>query len=98
MTNKIEVLPSKNLAANGNVAWNIPYVNSYGAITAIVSGTWGSGTAKLEFSHDGTVWIDSGSSGITANGALKLTGVACTKVRVVLTGATAPDLDVTVAI
>lgn len=96
MTNKISVA-SGTLTADGNVATTIPYMNSFGAITAVVSGTWGSGTAKLEFSLDGSVWIDSGITGLTANGALKLTGVACKHARVVLTGSTAPSLTVKIA-
>lgn len=96
MANKIEVAAG-SLAANGNVTANVPYMNTFGAITAVVSGTWGAGTAKLEFSLDGTVWIDSGLTGLTANGALKLVDVACRAVRVVLTGATAPSLTVKIA-
>ncbi len=96
MSNKIEVA-SGTLSANGNVTANVPYMNSFGAITAVVSGTWGSGTAKLEFTLDGSVWQDSGITGITSNGALKMTGVACKAVRVVLTGATNPSLVVSIA-
>ena len=98
MTNKIEVLPSQNLADNGSVVFNVPYMNSALGVSAFVFGTWGGGTAKLEYSVDGTNWVDSGHVGITGDYALTMAGKPCTKVRVVLTGATAPDLDVTVAI
>lgn len=96
-SNKIEVLPAKTLADNGNVAWTIPYINSAGLVTVVVSGTWGSGSAALEFSLDGTVWVGSGLDPLTANGAFVL-WAGCKAVRVVLTGATSPSLSVTVGI
>jgi hypothetical protein len=97
MANKIEVTPAQAITANGSVAANIPYMNSFGAITAVVTGTFGSGTAKLEFTLDGINWVDSGITGLTAAGALKMTGVACKAVRVVVTGSTTPTISVVFA-
>lgn len=92
MNQKIE-LSAQALAANGNATFTIPYMNAAGLITAYVSGTWGGGSAKLQVSPDGTLWLDAVAA-ITADGKLALSGVLARKVRVNLAGATSPALTV----
>lgn len=95
MTQKIETTSAVTFAADGNGATQaLPYMSASGSITAFATGTFGSGTLKVQVSADGTNWYDSGVTGITVAGILKITGLACRFIRPVLTGSTAPSISV----
>jgi streptogramin lyase len=84
----------RSLSADGNSASiGIPSMNSAGQISVYVWGTWGSGSAQVQVSPDGSTWFNAGSA-ITANGVVKLTDVACIAVRVALSGSTNPALSI----
>ena len=101
MSQKIEVSAPVVLSASGTtVGQSVRYMNDFGAVTAFAFGTWGGGTLTAEISADNVNWADSGATGITANGALKVGGsvaVAFKFIRAKLSGATSPSLSITFA-
>lgn len=63
-------------------------------IIVVASGTFGSGTVTLQVSPDGgTTWVTTGKT-LTADGSVFQDFPAGSRLRVALTGATGPDLDV----
>lgn len=81
------------LTADGNTA-NILLGHKPTTVTMFGDGTWGSGTAKLQYTMDGgTTWYDAGS--LTADGGARFdnTNVGATIFRINLAGATSPDLN-----
>lgn len=90
-------LLSANLTANGstasidlrNVTHTIPTL-----VGLLVNGTWGGGTITVEYSADNSTWLASAITS-TADGHADIPRYAGF-VRVTLSGATAPDLDVVI--
>lgn len=84
-----------NLTADGSTT-ALPV---YGNFTVAAFGTWGSGSLVIQASFDdGTTWIDlTDANGnvvtLTSNTARNVE-VGFAKVRVTLSGATSPDLDI----
>lgn len=61
-------------------------------------GTFGAGTAKLQWSPDGgTTWLDVSSASLTANGYINFE-IAPGKLRANLAGATTPSLNAAVGL
>lgn len=90
---------STNITDNGNVPSASPwYGHPGGRVMFAAQGTFGSGTAALQFSLDeGTTWTSiGGDASITASGAGGAELPPCL-VRVNLSGATSPDLDIVIA-
>lgn len=84
----------QTLSANGDTAV-IDWAGGEGLYSA--RGTWGSGTTTLMASFDdGSNYTSAGTEGVlTADGMVLFTLPAC-KLKISLTGATSPSLDVTI--
>jgi hypothetical protein len=65
---------------------------SAGRYNWAVYGTWGGTSAQLQWSPDGTTWIDIDSVVATENGGVSDIPIAEGFVRTVLTGGTSPVL------
>jgi len=87
-----------NLTADGSTSvwdWDGRFKGCF-----LVSGTFGSGTIKLQISLDGgTVWVDADSADSEASSTFTAAGVAMVelpecKLKAVLSGSTTPDLDI----
>lgn len=88
----MSVVFNENLDADGQTA-TYQYEGGDGSYTAF--GTFGSGTATLQYSIDGTTFIDvSSDAALTANGGVAITNLPPCSVRVNLSGSTSPDLNV----
>lgn len=88
-------MPAGNLeAANLTGDGNTPELQWPGGFSGsvIVFGAFGGGTAKLQFSVDGTTWVDEGST-FSADGVAGFELPGCL-LRVNLSGSTSPDLTV----
>lgn len=84
-----------NLTADGNTGEQ----KFNPKLVFIAEGTWGSGTAKLQFRPSGhTTWIDVTGASMTADGYKDVELKATTDVefRVNLAGSTSPDLNFTI--
>lgn len=81
------------LAANGNTDFVAPYPAS---VAIFAKGTWDSGSLTLSVSPDGTLYVDSGLTAITANGGgvYANTGKNSLLRLVLASVVTASDLDV----
>ena len=76
------------LAADGN--WEFDWPG--GRSTFDIEGTWGSGTAKLQYlSKDGSTWVDLIDLSFTANGQNEVVFRKC-RMRLDLSGSTSPSL------
>lgn len=84
-----------NLTVDGQTATAI---SNGTRLHVMISGTWGAGTAKLQFLDDQSspVWTDVTGASWTANTAT-VVELAPTEYsfRIDLSGATSPDLDIT---
>lgn len=81
-----------NLTSDGQTtAWTHPG----GLASVSVVGTWGSGTADLQFSPDGSNYydVDTTNARLTADGVFDIQLAACS-LRVDLSGSSSPDLNV----
>jgi hypothetical protein len=96
MTNKIESTSTQTLAADGSVAFSIPFVNSAALVTIFATGDLGGGTLKAEISPDGTTWVDADAGTLTEAGIIPISGALCREVRATLTGATSPSVNIVV--
>jgi len=68
---------------------------STGNHTITITGTFGSGTASIEASFDGTNWVAIPSSSVTAASMFNIYTYAC-NLRLTVTGATSPDITATI--
>lgn len=88
------MISNKTFSADGNSA-TIAWPGGYGSMLA--SGTWGSGTLKLQFTiNGGTTWVDVASISLTANGHKEFNIGSC-HLRMNLAGATNPAIAARVA-
>lgn len=88
-----------NITANGNVPSATPwYGHPGGRVVYAVQGTFGSGTTVLQFSLDeGATWSSAGAAtSLTSDGGAGAELPPCL-IRVNLSGATSPDLDIVIA-
>lgn len=92
---KPRVITLGHLAANGSTV-GVDIIKAYQTVVT-VTGTFGSGSAQVQTCADPTlvspVWLNSGGA-LTSNGSVTVSGPA-TAVRVTLSGATSPSLNVT---
>lgn len=94
------IIATANLTANGNTDFEVP-LDRNGRVkpfTIFSEGDWGtSGSMTVSYSTDeGTTYMDSGETAITADGFFALAPYGVTHVRIVLASATSPDLNVNV--
>lgn len=83
------------VAANGNsLVVDVDQGKLLNTVAFAAKGTWGSGTIKLQAQlPDETTWFDVASATRTADGYYVATNVYASKLRLVLSGATSPNLD-----
>lgn len=88
----------KNFTANGTE--NANSQSGSGKVgnftTLYAKGTWGGGTIKVQISPDGSNWFDVTDANLTADGFANIQ-VKAPYMRVDLSGATSPDLNVWLA-
>jgi len=87
-------MPTTLLTASNNASSSVQSDGSSASRVIIASGTWGGGTLTLEYSHDGSTWVSSGST-LTANGTILFNDRPGLNWRVTLAGATGGSITAT---
>lgn len=82
------------LSASDNASSDTQQGQAATSRVIVASGTWGGGTLTLQYSHDGSTFVSSGST-LTANGAIAFEERPGMYWRVTLAGATSGSITAT---
>ena len=87
-------MPTTLLSSSDNASSATQQGQATGSRVILASGTWGGGTLTLEYSHDGSTFVSSGSA-LTANGTIAFQEAPGLYWRVTLAGATGGSITAT---